>query len=82
LRAELIEQGRKMNELRQTHDKAVAVITHQLTSKFDSELLKADSEFKAQVAKLLAEANLKESRIRQLEKNEKRAIQERDKHIS
>lgn len=80
LRAELIEQGRKMNEMRQAHERAVTMITHQLTSKFDSELLKADSEFKGQVAKLLAEVNQKENRIRQLEKNEKKAIAERDKH--
>jgi F420-0:gamma-glutamyl ligase len=69
-----------MNEMRQAHERAVTMITHQLTSKFDSELLKADSEFKGQVAKLLAEVNQKENRIRQLEKNEKKAIAERDKH--
>lgn len=56
-------------------------LTQQLSSKFETELLKADAEFKMQIAKLLAEASQKENRIRQLEKGEKKAIIDKDRHL-
>lgn len=82
LRAELIEQGRKMNELRADHEKAIYTLTSQLSAKFDGELQRADCEFKTHIGKLLEEASAKDERIRVLEKNEKKAIAERERHQS
>jgi hypothetical protein len=53
-----------------------------LSAKFEGELQRADTEFKMHVAKLLEEASTKDERIRLLEKNEKKAITERERHQS
>lgn len=71
-----------MNELRAEHDKSIYTLTSELTTKFDQELQRADSEFKMHVTKLLEESNAKDERIRALEKNEKKAIAERERHQS
>ena len=55
LRAELIEQGRKMTELCKNHEQTIYELAQSLTAKFESELLQADTEFKQQVTKLMAE---------------------------
>jgi 23S rRNA pseudoU1915 N3-methylase RlmH len=71
-----------MNELRAEHEKSIYTLTSELTTKFDQELQRADAEFKTHVTKLLEEASAKDERIRALEKNEKKAIAERERHQS
>lgn len=53
LRSELIEQGRKMNELRVSHEEAIYQQQQEISAKFESELQRADAEFKKLISKIM-----------------------------
>ena len=79
LRSELIEQGRKMNELRVSHEEAIYQQQQEISAKFESELQRADAEFKKLISKIMEELSQKDTKIRQFEKNEKKNMVEKEK---
>jgi hypothetical protein len=80
LRAELIDQGRKMNELRADHERAMYEQSQQLTQRSENEVNRIEVEYKRSVQKLKEESLQKDTKIRQYEKNEKKSVAEREKY--
>lgn len=61
-----------MNELKSQHERQIYEITNENFQKIDKLQQKLDAEKKQSIAKLKEEIQLKNERIKELEKNEKK----------
>ena len=79
MRKELLDQSKKYSELRAQQEKQVYELTNENFQKVDMLQQKWESEKKGALSKLKDEIQLKNERIKDLEKNEKRAMSEKEK---
>lgn len=76
LRKELIEQGKKMNELRADHERKMYEISNENLRNTESQMQKSDASRKLILQKSKDEIAIKNEKIRTLEKNEKKSRQD------
>ena len=79
LRKELLEQSRKANEARTQQEKQVYEMQNEHRQKIEALHQKWEAEKAKAQGKLKEEIALKNERIKELEKNEKRAMTDKDK---
>ena len=79
MRKELLDQSKKYSELRAQQEKQVYELTNENFQKVDMLQQKWESEKKGALSKLKDEIQLKNERIKDLEKNEKRAMSDKEK---
>ena len=79
MRKELLDQSKKYSELRAQQEKQVYELTNDNFQKVDMLQQKWESEKKGALSKLKDEIQLKNERIKDLEKNEKRAMSDKEK---
>jgi len=79
LNAELIEQGKKMNELRQEHEQALYELRRELSQKSETELARVDSDYRQNLQVLRDEIGQFNAKVKTMERNEKKAIIEKEK---
>lgn len=82
LRKELLDQSKKMNELKAVQERQVYELSNENFQKIDKLQQKWEADRKAAVQKLKDDIGLKNERIRELEKNEKRLLSEKEKSES
>lgn len=79
LRRELLDQAKKISELKAQQEKQVYELTTENFKKADALHLKWEADKKQALAKLKEELALKTERIKELEKNEKKAMTDKEK---
>lgn len=79
MRKELLDQSKKYSELRAQQEKQIYELTNENFQKVDMLQQKWESEKKGALSKLKDEIQLKNERIKDLEKNEKRAMSDKEK---
>ena len=70
LRDEIIDQGRKMNELRAEHEQSMYEQSNDCNQKIDMVQNKAEQEKKKLVGKYKEDLNLKNDKIQELERQQ------------
>ncbi len=79
LRKELLDQSKKLAELKASQEKQLYELTNENFQKVDLLQQKWENEKKQALAKIRDELQLKNERIKELEKNEKRAMTDKEK---
>ena len=79
MRKELLEQSKKMAELKAQQEKQIYELTNENFQKVDLLQQKWENEKKSALLKLKDEIQLKNERIKDLEKNEKRSMTDKEK---
>lgn len=74
--------ARRGNELKSQHERQVYELTNENFQKIDKMQAKYEAEKRAALAKLKEEIQLKNERIKELEKSEKKLLAEREKSES
>ena len=82
LRKELLDQSKKMNELKALQERQVYELSNENFQKIDKLQQRYEAEKKQALNKLKEDIQLKNDRIRELEKNEKRLLSEKEKSES
>lgn len=78
----MLDLAKKSNELKAQHERQVYELTNENFQKIDKLQAKWEGEKRAALAKLKEEIQLKNDRIKELEKSEKKLLAEREKSES